>query len=269
MAQQARDRGMQVLDDLVEDATCRGPAAVGVVGLGAPVPERDRPDRAADGRAGGRPRQALPGGPRGRRAARPRHKHTPAPQGAAAHDQAGRRARQGPHDPREPAAGRVGGPQVPRSRGRPALADPGGQPRAHPRGREVRPHQGLQVLDLRNLVDPPGAAARPGQHRPHRAAARSRPRADGQGPYAEFALLQQLGREPPEKEIADELGLPVERLREVKLAAQDVASLDKPIGEDGDATHGRTGRRRGGDGSGGRRQRRSSPSGRWSAHWTR
>jgi RNA polymerase primary sigma factor len=56
--------------------------------------------------------------------------------------------------------------------------------------------------------------------------------------YAEFALLQQLGREPTEKEIADELGLPLERLREVKLAAQDVASLDKPIGEDGDATMG-------------------------------
>jgi RNA polymerase sigma factor (sigma-70 family) len=56
--------------------------------------------------------------------------------------------------------------------------------------------------------------------------------------YAEFALLQQLGREPTEHEIAAELGLPVERLREVKLAAQDVASLDKPIGEDGDATMG-------------------------------
>jgi RNA polymerase primary sigma factor len=56
--------------------------------------------------------------------------------------------------------------------------------------------------------------------------------------YAEFALLQQLGRDPTEQEIADELGLGLERLREVKLAAQDVASLDKPIGEDGDATMG-------------------------------
>ncbi|MFT5222521.1 MAG: RNA polymerase sigma factor (sigma-70 family) [Glaciecola sp.] len=56
--------------------------------------------------------------------------------------------------------------------------------------------------------------------------------------YAEFALLQQLGREPTESEIANELALGVERLREVRLAAQDVASLDKPIGEDGDATMG-------------------------------
>ena len=56
--------------------------------------------------------------------------------------------------------------------------------------------------------------------------------------YAEFALLQQLGREPSESEVAHELNLTVERLREVRLAAQDVASLDKPIGEDGDATMG-------------------------------
>ncbi|MBY5163415.1 sigma-70 family RNA polymerase sigma factor [Salsipaludibacter albus] len=56
--------------------------------------------------------------------------------------------------------------------------------------------------------------------------------------YAEFALLQVLGRDPTEEEIADELGLTVDRLREVKIAAQDVASLDKPIGEDGDATMG-------------------------------
>ena len=56
--------------------------------------------------------------------------------------------------------------------------------------------------------------------------------------YAEFALLQQLGREPAEDEIADELGLTIKRLREVRLAAQDVTSLDKPVGEDGDATMG-------------------------------
>jgi RNA polymerase sigma factor (sigma-70 family) len=56
--------------------------------------------------------------------------------------------------------------------------------------------------------------------------------------YAEFALLQQLGRDATEQEVADELGLELDRLREVKQAAQDVASLDKPIGEDGDATMG-------------------------------
>ncbi|HKJ56863.1 MAG TPA: sigma-70 family RNA polymerase sigma factor [Nitriliruptoraceae bacterium] len=56
--------------------------------------------------------------------------------------------------------------------------------------------------------------------------------------YTEFALLQQLGRDPTEAEVAEELGLALSRLQEVKQAAQDVASLDKPIGEDGDATMG-------------------------------
>jgi RNA polymerase sigma factor (sigma-70 family) len=56
--------------------------------------------------------------------------------------------------------------------------------------------------------------------------------------FAEFALLQQLGREPTEHEVAAEMDLSIERLREVKVASMDVASLDKPIGEDGDATMG-------------------------------
>ncbi len=56
--------------------------------------------------------------------------------------------------------------------------------------------------------------------------------------YTEFQLLQEYGREPTELEIAHALDLTVERLREVRLAAQDVASLDRPIGEDGDATMG-------------------------------
>ena len=47
---------------------------------------------------------------------------------------------------------------------------PGGEPRAHPGGREVRLPQGLQVLHLRHLVDPPGHDAgdrRQGPHHPH------------------------------------------------------------------------------------------------------
>jgi RNA polymerase primary sigma factor len=56
--------------------------------------------------------------------------------------------------------------------------------------------------------------------------------------FTEFQLLQEHGREPTELEIADALGLTIDRLREVRVAAQDVASLDRPIGEDGDATMG-------------------------------
>ena len=42
--------------------------------------------------------------------------------------------------------------------------DPGGQPRPDPGGREVRLHQGLQVLHVRDLVDPAGD--HPGHGRP-------------------------------------------------------------------------------------------------------
>ena len=47
---------------------------------------------------------------------------------------------------------------------------PGGQPRPHAGGREVRLHEGLQVLHLRHVVDPPGhhpGHRRPGPHHPH------------------------------------------------------------------------------------------------------
>ena len=64
--------------------------------------------------------------------------------------------------------------------------DPGGQPRPDPGGREVRLPQGLQVLDVRDLVDPPGHHAgdrRPGAHDP-RAGAHGR---DDQPPLARAA----------------------------------------------------------------------------------
>ena len=51
-----------------------------------------------------------------------------------------------------------------------ARPHPGGQPRPDPCGREVRLHEGLQVLDLRDVVDPPGdhpRDRRPGPHHPH------------------------------------------------------------------------------------------------------
>ena len=54
------------------------------------------------------------------------------------------------------------GHAVPRS-------DPGGQPRPHAGGRQVRPHEGLQVLHVRDVVDPPGdhpCDRRPGAHDP-------------------------------------------------------------------------------------------------------
>ena len=139
----------------------------------AALPQRDRPPPAADPGGGDRPRQAH-------RARRP--------------------ARQGPHDQREPAPGRLDREEVPGLRADAAGPDPGGHPRADPRGREVRLAPRLPLLHLRDVVDPPGRRARdgrqgahdqaPDQPRPHaaqgrargeRAVAEARPRADRRG----------------------------------------------------------------------------------------
>lgn len=48
-------------------------------------------------------------------------------------------------------------------------------------------------------------------------------------------LLQELGREPTEEEIAKEMNLPVEKVREIMKISADPISLDTPIGEEDDS----------------------------------
>ncbi len=48
-------------------------------------------------------------------------------------------------------------------------------------------------------------------------------------------LLQELGREPLPEEIADEMGIPVERVREILKISQEPVSLETPIGEEEDS----------------------------------
>ncbi len=55
---------------------------------------------------------------------------------------------------------------------------------------------------------------------------------------AETRIRQRKGGDPTDAEVAEEVGLTVERIREVRDAMQDLVSLDKPIGEDGDASMG-------------------------------
>ncbi len=56
--------------------------------------------------------------------------------------------------------------------------------------------------------------------------------------HAERALLQRLGREPTVAEIAAELGLTVQDVRDVQRMAQQPVSLEKPVGDDEDAALG-------------------------------
>ena len=48
-------------------------------------------------------------------------------------------------------------------------------------------------------------------------------------------LLQQLGREPTQEEIAEEMEMPVEKVMEIQKIAQDPVSLETPIGEEDDS----------------------------------
>ena len=48
-------------------------------------------------------------------------------------------------------------------------------------------------------------------------------------------LLQELGREPSPEEIAEEMELPVERVREIMKISQEPVSLETPIGEEDDS----------------------------------
>ena len=48
-------------------------------------------------------------------------------------------------------------------------------------------------------------------------------------------LMQELGREPSEQEIADMMNLPVDKVREILKVSADPISLDSPIGEEDDS----------------------------------
>ncbi len=49
------------------------------------------------------------------------------------------------------------------------------------------------------------------------------------------SLLQELGREPTPEEIAEEMNMPVERVREILKISQEPVSLETPIGEEEDS----------------------------------
>jgi RNA polymerase primary sigma factor len=48
-------------------------------------------------------------------------------------------------------------------------------------------------------------------------------------------LLQDLGREPTEQELADAMNLPIDKIREILKVSADPISLDTPIGEEDDS----------------------------------
>ena len=99
--------------------------------------------------------------------------------GARARPAQGRRRRggQAETDRVEPPARDVDHAQLHQGRRAAPRPDPGGQPRPDPRRREVRLQDGLQALDLRHLVDPPGGHPRARRAGPDDPPARARRRA--------------------------------------------------------------------------------------------
>ncbi|HEX2027669.1 MAG TPA: sigma-70 family RNA polymerase sigma factor [Nitriliruptorales bacterium] len=55
---------------------------------------------------------------------------------------------------------------------------------------------------------------------------------------AEIDLRQELGRDPIDEEISARSRIDLERIHEVRDVLQDLTSLDRPVGEDGDASMG-------------------------------
>ena len=139
--------------------------------LAAALPERGGSLRAADRRRGGR---------------------------AGEEDRARRRRGQEPDDQLEPAPGRLDREEVPGPRPVAARPDPGGRDRPDPRRREVRLAPRLQVLDVRDVVDPPGGAARRREQVPHDPDPRPhrRPRAEDRPCRARADRQSSVGRRP-------------------------------------------------------------------------
>jgi RNA polymerase primary sigma factor len=100
------------------------------------------------------------------------------------------------------------------------------------RGGEVRLPQGLQVLDLCDLVDSAGGHARDrgqGADDPHPVHMVEKL---NKVVHIERQLVQRLGREPRPDEIAEELEMTTAEVREILRMAQHPVSLEKPIGEE-------------------------------------
>ncbi len=134
---------------------------------GAPGPRRPEPGRSAQAL---RPPDRRRAPAHTRRGARAR-----APEGR------GRRGRQAEAHRVEPPARDVHHPELHARRRPAARPDPGGQPRPHPRGGEVRLSARVQALDVRDVVDQAVDLARPCRAGPRDPPSRPRRRPGAQG----------------------------------------------------------------------------------------
>ena len=143
-----------------------------------------------------------------------------------------RRAREAPPDRVQPSPRDVDHAQLHEGRRAASRPDPGRQPRPDPRGREVRLQDGLQALDLRDLVDPPGRHARARRPGPDDPASRPRRRAGAPG----AALAPRSSRRSStatrrSTRSPTDAGFTPERVGELFDLVEDPVSLETPVGD--------------------------------------
>ena len=198
-------------DEAAARAASAGPGAARVDDRrAAALPARGGPASAADRRRGGRAREAG-------RARRP--------------------AREAADDPGEPPFGRLDREELPQPGPAVPRPDPGGHAGADPRRREVRLAPGVQVLDVCDLVDPPGGRALARRQVADHPDAGARRRARLQAQPRRAPALD--GARPRADARGDrrEANLTLAQAKEVR-AAPKATSLDAPVGEDDDAVLG-------------------------------
>ena len=95
--------------------------------------------------------------------------------------------------------------------------------------------KGIQVLHLRHLVDPPGDHPRHGRPEPPSGCPSTSSSRSTSSPRIKREMHQNLGREATDDELAEESGIPVEKINDLLEHSRDPVSLDMPVGSDEEA----------------------------------
>ena len=117
--------------------------------------------------------------------------------------------------------------------------DPGGDDRPRAGGGEVRLPAWLQVLDLRDVVDPPGRCPRAGRQGPDDPHACSRGR-EAEQDREDRAQAARRARTRPDVGSSSHASstLDVEEIEQIRRSAQTPVSLEKPVGDEEESEFG-------------------------------
>ena len=175
-----------------------------------------------------RPGRRRPGRPKRRDRARR------APSAAGSERRSAPATQPGPLRAGQPPPRDLGRPPLPQRRPAPRRPGAGGQPRPHAGRRELRPPQGLHVLHLRHLVDPPAHRPGPGRHRAARSASpATSPRPSPSSGASPRSCSSPSAASPRPRSSPRRRASRLERVQQCLRAEPDLVSLSAGVGEDG------------------------------------